>query len=704
MRRTPFFGLAASLIVLAFACGPLGSNKGQDDEHPFPDSATRSGCLQGVMVHAQTGERLPIKTETKDDGIFAIVHGSLIKASPVSSKEHLKGEFTLCGVPVDEIYPLTVRYAGYADFETVFDIPSTVPARTGTGEMDVRARRPTRVANIKLYPLSAISSDYTLGVVHNGSPVVGAVVTIKPTGAGIGIAGPYLSPFGAGRNKPLTATTNDQGLAVFPKDQLIWGSNYTYVVIPPNNADLRAARGNVFVGMGLDGSGIDPFRETIVLETAQTTLAVVSTSAGLNDYVPDGTISYTFNRDVELVPASADGITASLSNAVSAALKANDPGNEKTEQVTVTLTGRTLKLAPVWTKQPDKAKEPAVSITYTGIQVRPATGARRLQTLALAPTVVLFGGAVSSVATTFKSVGETSMVGSAGDTLGPITVELRDQNDARIQGATVTFAVTAGDGSVNEESVETNAQGQASTYWTLGATGAQELVASVGGLEVTFTATIGTLTVTSGNAQRALVSTSLLDPIVLTVTDENSDPAPNVGVILVANNADDELTVDGDSGTTAFAVTDANGEISIDWELSTTMGAHSVTVRSGGVNLATLTATAQQPTTLVKVSGDSPVQSANNGVALMAPIVAQLNDQNGILIEGAELQFATANTDSTLEIGGNGAAATVTGDTDAAGQVSAVWTMGSVDGAHTAMVTVVGFAGVTGITFNATAL
>ena len=42
--------------------------------------------------------------------------------------------------------------------------------------------------------------------------------------------------------------------------------------------------------------------------------------------------------------------------------------------------------------------------------------------------------------------------------------------DAAMANVSVAFAVTAGGGSVGAASVATNAQGQASTTWTLGAT------------------------------------------------------------------------------------------------------------------------------------------------------------------------------------------------------------------------------------------
>ena len=67
---------------------------------------------------------------------------------------------------------------------------------------------------------------------------------------------------------------------------------------------------------------------------------------------------------------------------------------------------------------------------------------------------------------------------------------MRDQNGALLGGASVTFAVTAGGGSVTGSTVLTNAAGVATVgSWTLGAVeGANTLVATSGTLSVTFNA------------------------------------------------------------------------------------------------------------------------------------------------------------------------------------------------------------------------
>ena len=84
--------------------------------------------------------------------------------------------------------------------------------------------------------------------------------------------------------------------------------------------------------------------------------------------------------------------------------------------------------------------------------------------------------------------------GPTGATLAnPLIVEVRDAADRGLEGVDVTFAVTAGDGSLSNTTVTTNADGQAASWLTLGGQpGMHTVQASVKGLSQTavFNATI----------------------------------------------------------------------------------------------------------------------------------------------------------------------------------------------------------------------
>lgn len=72
----------------------------------------------------------------------------------------------------------------------------------------------------------------------------------------------------------------------------------------------------------------------------------------------------------------------------------------------------------------------------------------------------------------------------------PLTVVAVDAQGAPVSGASVQFAVSQGGGSVSPSSATTDAQGRASTTWTLGATpGAHAVTATAGNASVQFSAT-----------------------------------------------------------------------------------------------------------------------------------------------------------------------------------------------------------------------
>ncbi len=87
-----------------------------------------------------------------------------------------------------------------------------------------------------------------------------------------------------------------------------------------------------------------------------------------------------------------------------------------------------------------------------------------------------------------SSISQTASPGT--DVPEPPSVIVRDQNGVPLAGASVTFAVTAGGGTVTGGTVATNAAGVATAgAWTVGSVeGTNTVVATSGNLSVTFTA------------------------------------------------------------------------------------------------------------------------------------------------------------------------------------------------------------------------
>src|SRR5262249_79796 len=136
-----------------------------------------------------------------------------------------------------------------------------------------------------------------------------------------------------------------------------------------------------------------------------------------------------------------------------------------------------------------------------------------------------------------------------------------------IPNRTVTFAVTAGGGSLSVLTVNTNSQGQASTTLTLGP-GTNTVTATPPGLSgspVTFNATSQSgpptgLTLMSGNNQSGSVGQALSNPLVVKVTDANGNAVSGVAASFAVTSGGGTLT----GGITQVNVnTDANGLASV---------------------------------------------------------------------------------------------------------------------------------------------
>ena len=113
----------------------------------------------------------------------------------------------------------------------------------------------------------------------------------------------------------------------------------------------------------------------------------------------------------------------------------------------------------------------------------------------------------------------------------PFVVEVVDENDDPVSGASVTFAVTAGGGSLSVTSVTTNGTGRAQTYLRLGdEVGENTVVARVTGLTaVTFTATSGAEVLVSAAQRPPMYWISRTEgKLHRLVADEVENLAPNI--------------------------------------------------------------------------------------------------------------------------------------------------------------------------------
>ena len=303
------------------------------------------------------------------------------------------------------------------------------------------------------------------------------------------------------------------------------------------------------------------------------------------------------------------------------------------------------------------------------------------------------GTAEDLVATTLDRISGNDQTATVSTVLDdPFVVEVQDQNGDVLSGATVTFAVTIGNGTLSDTSVTTDSNGRAESTLTLGSTaGSNRAVASVSGITQTrtFNAT-GTAVVLvatsiariSGNSQSAVVSTELSDPFVVQVNDQNGDAFSGAVVTFAVASG-------GGSLSDTSVTTGADGRAEATLTLGSAVGTNTVTATASGITgsitfTATGTAEALVATTLVRLSGNA--QTGTVGKELDNPFIAEVQDQNGDGLSGITVSFA-------VTIGGGSiSASSVT--TNASGQAETTLTLGSTAGSNRVT------ANVSGITHN----
>ncbi len=147
----------------------------------------------------------------------------------------------------------------------------------------------------------------------------------------------------------------------------------------------------------------------------------------------------------------------------------------------------------------------------------------------------------------------------------------------------------------------------------------------------------------SGDGQQALSGTRFEDPLVVEVFDQNGVILPGAVVAFEVNEGEGTLSVSVDT-------TDARGRASTFLTIGAGSGTLTVEVRVTGLEpqIFTLTAIARRAQAFAKLSGDE--QQGLAGAALPEPLVVQVLDQSGNVLEGVQVTFAITAGDGTLSV------------------------------------------------------
>jgi adhesin/invasin len=259
-------------------------------------------------------------------------------------------------------------------------------------------------------------------------------------------------------------------------------------------------------------------------------------------------------------------------------------------------------------------------------------------------------GVSDSVVATFVPTA-SRLVATAGDLQRAIVgttvgtdpaVRAEDRFGNPVSGASISFSVSGGGGSVAGATPLTNAAGVATVgSWTLGTTaGGNTLRATLSGVTpVTFTATATagaatTVAKLAGDSQAAVVNTVLPAPAAVIARDQFGNPVSGVGVTFVAAGGGN---VTGGSPTTDTAGVARVGT----WRLGTLVGPNTLEASASGLagSPVKFTANAARDVAaqLLRLSVDT--QTAIAGQPVSVPPAVRVADQYGNAIPGASVTF-----------------------------------------------------------------
>lgn len=302
-------------------------------------------------------------------------------------------------------------------------------------------------------------------------------------------------------------------------------------------------------------------------------------------------------------------------------------------------------------------------------------------------------GVAPRVPTAVQAVAPTSQQAPAGSDIdAPPAVIVRDQDGAPLPGVSVSFQVTAGNGSVVPSVVTTGSDGvAAATRFTLDVVAGTNVVTAtpVGLAGIAFTATgvrtpasIEPVTVST---QHAVPGADVLTPPAVRVLDAAGAPMAGVTV---------NFAVTGGGGTVdpEFALT---GEDGIARVIAWTVGpvafaANSLAATVTGLTPVRFHATASiVPTQVTAITSQS--QTAIAGTAVAEPPAVIVRDVQGVVLTGVVVTFQVTSG------GGTVVPSSVLTSLFGIARLSS-WTLGTTPGANSVVASV---AGLPSLTFSA---
>jgi adhesin/invasin len=206
---------------------------------------------------------------------------------------------------------------------------------------------------------------------------------------------------------------------------------------------------------------------------------------------------------------------------------------------------------------------------------------------------VTFSATATGATTIVKVSGDGQQAAAGAQLPAPLTVKVLGANDQPVVDVTVAFG---GDGTATPATATTDANGEATTRWTLPpSTGPKSMAASIataaGSQSVTFGASAtapppGGITIVDGDNQTGRAASPLAKQVVARVVTTIGTAVPNATVTFTPASGASQ------SFAPASGTTDANGEVRTTWTLGSALGTYTATVASSGLPSRTITAVA----------------------------------------------------------------------------------------------------------------
>lgn len=332
--------------------------------------------------------------------------------------------------------------------------------------------------------------------------------------------------------------------------------------------------------------------------------AVVPVDEGITPVEAAFTATAVSDNAAAIAYVSGDGQSAPVNSALPAPLvvRVADRFGNPIAGVTVSWTAELGGSVSAPSTVTDGAGQTAVTRTLGGTAGQQTTLAT-VGGLAGSPVTFTHTATAGSATGVIKISGDNQSALVGTELALPLVVQVLDALGNPIPNRALTWVT--GDGSVNPQNTTTDAQGFASTRWTLGPTpGAKTANAVVSGLETaTFnaTATAGSPSGSTStvSASPETITAGATSTITVTVRDASNNPVAGVSVSISASGS-------GNSINPPSASSGANGVATFTFS-STVAEAKTITATAGGVTIADqATVTVQKATSIIEITGDDP--------------------------------------------------------------------------------------------------